>query len=67
MLASLLAAREFLTFGRDIIQLLLEIGRLIKGGNERVRDELEAIKWREQKAGKAAYEASRAAGPRRSN
>ena len=62
LLSDLRDAREFLGLGRDLVRLLLEIGRLLKGGYEQSAQDVLAIRIREQAAGKAANQASKNAG-----
>jgi hypothetical protein len=55
-------AREFLSLGRDIVQLLLEIGRLLKRGETRTAEEILQERNQAEAASRAAYEASNNAG-----
>lgn len=65
LLSNLRDAREFLSLGRELVELLLDIGRAIKEGREDLAEEILFTKTREQAAGRKANEASKIAGPRR--
>jgi hypothetical protein len=67
LLTTLRDTRELLGLGRDIVELLLQIGRLLKAGEEQTAEAVLASRNREQAAGRAREASSRATGPRRSN
>lgn len=65
LLQDLRNAREILSFGREVVELLLDLGRLLKGQKEEQAEAILAERNRETIAGRKRLEASRLAGPRR--